>query len=366
MRVLFISYHYSPFQGVGAKRMTYWAENCHKFGIEPTVITATKQEEINASIIHLSPLNEAGFLGKFIKDEGLKWLPVVTGYFKSIKTFNYDVVLISGGPFMHFSLAKFFKQRFNTKVVLDFRDPFSTNPGFEDNWVKKSIKRYFEKRFIKHADGLIAVNKYCEKLIVPHDDKPTYIIDNGYDDTQLEVQPLKKTTAKTTIVHAGTFLKGQRNPTAFLHTIRDHFAAEVLFYQYGKNSDYLTPFEKQPFYAYKGMVPYKQLMEELNRADICLLVTAGKAFESTTKVFDYIGLNKKILVVTNGIPKTGNLHAITKGYPNIVWTKNEPKAIAEGVLRLIKKPLVQVDTYPYSRANSLKKLVDALKELTAN
>ena len=43
MKVLFIAYYFDPYTGVGAKRISYWANEIYKvsnFNISPTVITA--------------------------------------------------------------------------------------------------------------------------------------------------------------------------------------------------------------------------------------------------------------------------------------------------------------------------------------
>ena len=51
------------------------------------------------------------------------------------------------------------------KVILNFRDPFSSNPRFNDGFIKKTVKRYFERSFIAAADYVITVNEYCANLM---------------------------------------------------------------------------------------------------------------------------------------------------------------------------------------------------------
>ena len=362
MKVLFISYFFKPFPGVGAKRISYWAENCSKHGVDAHVLTAIEQVEKEEGITFIPPVQSKSLLSVFIKDQGLNWINPLKGYFNQLKAFPYDAVVISGGPFMHFSIGNYLKRRFGAKVVLDFRDPFSTNPSFEDGLLKRKIKAFFERRFIKGASALIAVNKYCADLIVSNK-KELFIIDNGFNENEFTSDYEQTVNEKPIIVHAGTFIQGVRNPEIFLQTLDAYFNEQVHFYQYGKDSTYFEPYRTSTFFEYKGMQPYDLLVKELERADICMLVTEGKPFESTTKIFDYIGLNKKILIITSGDLETGNLHQLTKDYPNVIWTKNKHEDIRSAINKLMLMQVQKIDTYPYSRAHSLEKFVALLKAL---
>ncbi|HIO38833.1 MAG TPA: hypothetical protein EYN27_07770 [Rhodospirillales bacterium] len=362
MRVLFISYFFEPFGGVGAKRMSYWANNLRKHSIESHVLTATKQPKENPNITYIPAKASTSLLRYFIKDPGLNWITELQNYFDLKTEFKYDFVIISGGPFMHFPIGNYLSKKFGTKVLLDFRDPFSDNPSFKDNWLKKTIKSFFERQFIRGATALVTVNKFCASLIA-NSNKPVHLIDNGFNEAEVSAtyNPFKNKTP--IIAHAGTFIHGVRSPEVFLETLNESFKDKIEFHQYGKDSPYFEPYRHASFFTYRGMRDYKVLMKELARADICLLITEGKSFESTTKVFDYIGLNKKILILTGGEPKTGNLHELTKTYPNLVWAKQAPQAIKEAMDELIRMEVKPFDAYPYSRAHSLDRLVALLKSL---
>jgi len=192
---------------------------------------------------------------------------------------------------------------------------------------------------------------------------PLHIIDNGFNEKEFEREFTKENLEKPVIAHAGTFIKNIRSPENFLKVMQTHFHDDYWFWQFGKDSDYFDPYRNESFFTYQGMKSYDELIEKLHSAEVCLLVTEGNSFESTTKVFDYIGLNKKILILTKGEPKTGNLHVITKDYPNVVWAKDEPKAIAAAVKEVMHQPTVEFDPYPYSRAASLQKFIALLKSL---
>ena len=361
-KILFISYFFEPFPGVGAKRISYWANNISDKGYEYHVLTATEQPSPRPDVTVIPPAENGGWMSRFVKDQGLQWRDPLKAYFDALEKFDYDVVLFSGGPFMHFSIGAFLKQKFDVSLVLDFRDPFSTNPSFKDNAAKKWVKSYFERKFIRPADALISVNKFCAELIVPNN-KSVHIIDNGFNEKEFDQEFKAVDHPKPIIAHAGTFINGIRSPENFLKVMHSQFSKDYCFWQFGKDSAYFEPYRSDDFFEYQGLMPYDELIEALYNVDVCLLVTEGNSFESTTKVFDYIGLNKRILILTKGTPKTGNLHEITKDYPNVIWAKDEPEAIAKGIKQSLGQPVQPFESFPYSRAASLEKFVALLKSL---
>lgn len=368
MNILLISYYFKPFPGVGAKRLTYWFENMPKYDINPTVITAIKQEKTTNNIIYIENKKTNTLLSKFIKDLGTDWYIHLKKYFSAISPaeFNYEAVIISGGPFMQFRIAKFLKKKFNTKIILDYRDPYSNNPAFNDNIIKIEIKKYFERSFNKHADKIITVNKYCKQLLTKTD-KEIYIINNGYDERYISkshLPPKSKHENNLIISHAGTFIEGRRNPTIFFDTLKQINQKEVNyhFYQFGADSSYFDDYKHLPFFHYKGLIPYNTLVEELNASGVCLVITEGKRFESTTKIFDYIGLNKNILIISTNTLKKGSIHEITQEYPNTFWAENNIISITKALEKIKPHVPISYNPYKYSRAKGLEQLIEILKK----
>ena len=98
--------------------------------------------------------------------------------------------------------------------------------------------------------------------------------------------------------------------------------------------------------------------------EIAIIFTSGYTFESTTKIFDYIALDRIILIVTDGEIKTGAIHDISKKYPQIYWTKNNTIDI-EITLQNIKNNIRSIqyeNKYLYSRGYGLSKLVNIMKQ----
>jgi hypothetical protein len=362
MNILLISYYFKPFKGVGAKRLSYWYENFPS-NYSVKVLTATKQPCDSKNIIYIEPKKSKNLIAFFIKDKGIDWVKPIKKFFKdSPMELKVDFIIISGGPFMHFSLTRFFRKQTNSKILLDFRDPFSDNPLFNNQFIKYWIKRKFEQNFIKNATAIITVNKFCAKHIVANN-KPVYIIDNGYLDIDKNLDKKELVKDKINLVFTGSFKSDPVNLEIFSNFLlnnRDFFFHHVGI-GYLPRQEALTE-----NYKNYGQLDYLEAIEILNSADITILFTRGYDFKSSTKIFDYIALNKKILIITEGKLKTGNLYEISKDYPNVLWARNCEVEICDTLKKLTSQKSFAFDSSKYSRKHGLEKLIKILKEINKN
>ncbi|NOQ71259.1 MAG: glycosyltransferase [Crocinitomix sp.] len=358
MKVLFISYFFDPYPGVGAKRTTYWANNLHHHGISCDVLTATEQVNQSKNITFLPPEKSSGLLRKLIKDQGLNWKSDLRAYFTKQANFDYDIVVFSGGPFMHFGVGAFLKKRFKCKVILDYRDPFSYNPRHGDKWLKKTLKSYFEKRFNKMADAVTTVNDIC-KAQMPYVNK-VYVISNGFDDEILKSEQLNSSAIKTGQILNGGKLYSDFKMDALLQVIAD--SESLSFRQVGQENQQVDKMNNERISS-QGFIPYNELLDQINQTEICTVLTGGKAFETPTKTYDYIALNKKILVITEGEVRSGGIQSILSNYPNAEWATNSEQAILEAIVKLQGREVKLIDNHPFSRAAGLEKLVDLFKTI---
>ncbi len=353
MNILFISYFFKPFDGVGAKRLTYWHENLPQ-NYTSKVITATIQEKTNKNIIYIRPVKSNTIISTFIKDEGLNWLkPLKKHFIKNKEYFKYDKVIITGGPFMHMLISKFLKRNFNVEVILDFRDPFYGNPRFKNYFFKELIKLHFQNKFLKHADKIITVNKYCANLIKGNN---ISIIDNGFDENEInnitDIQFNNKILLN--LIAVGR-IDSDFDMIPFLKIIEE--LKNTFFHYIGTSLPKINSSESLINY---GKQSYNKTLSYINKSDICILFTGGEPFESTTKIFDFLAFNKKILIITQGKIKNGSLYDITKDYPNICWSLNNAVDIKNNIENLKNKELKIIDTYKFSRAYSLEKFIKVI------
>lgn len=375
MKILFIAYYFEPFSGVGAKRISYWAKHLKR--VDNTiskcdVITAILQTEkfdTIDNVFYVENTNQ-GLLRKFIKfDKGASWLYDLKKFIKNnIKQNDYNFVVLTGDPFLHFFIINDLK-RLGIKTIIDFRDPFANNPRgiMKDTLVKKAkhfILRNIENYFLSKADYIITVNQYCVELFENYK-KYLYkikVIDNGYDEQlfkNIEKKGYFKKLESNVIkfIYAGK-LYADRNPQIFFKCLEKF--DDIEFYHIGEQSEYIKEDSKQIFSL--GFMPYEQTLETMKRLDVCMIFTSGYSFESTTKIFDYIALNKTILIVTDGEIKTGQIYNITKDYPYVYWAKNDLNEIEEILIKIKNEysnmSEIKFDSYQYSREYGLKQLIE--------
>ena len=350
MKILLISYYFEPFEGVGAKRTSYWYKRL-KEKHSVIVLTAIPQEKTNDNIIYIEPIKKPTFLSKIILDEGLKWLPALKNYLRNNPE-SYDSIIISGGPFMQMLISKFLKSRTSAKIILDFRDPFYANPRFNTNKIKDTVKLYFQNRFLKYADQVITVNQYCVNLIKYDNIK---IIDNGFNEETLSQIPQQKTILKK-MISIGR-VDSDFNIDFFNQIIQKNTPSN--FYYYGKDTD---KFQNLKTSNISFPIDYQEILKEIASSEVCILFTGGHPFESTTKIFDFLALNKKILIITQGKPETGSLNDITKEYPNIYWSGNTPEKIETQLEQIFNQPTINFDINRYSRDYGFQKLLKLLEK----
>ncbi|PKM19386.1 MAG: hypothetical protein CVV11_07050 [Gammaproteobacteria bacterium HGW-Gammaproteobacteria-15] len=366
-KVLFISYYFLPDKTVAAQRVSYWANNIKEYiDVEVDVITASDQNgaaALNIDNIVQVVNSKAGLLGRLFKsDLGATWFYDLKSYFEKNKK-KYDVVIVTGNPFLHFFITRFLKKRMNCRIFLDFRDPFAKNERNSTKALSVKIKQkllvLFEYFFCEYADKIIVMNEGCKKLLCSRKKDIIEIIDNGYDDKVLDNANKKvavSDNSKKTIVYLGSFAVDRNIASLLAANKALGFSFNLL--HIGKTIEGL---DSQEGITCKGLLPYSDAVGYAKGADIGLILTSGKAFESTTKVFDYIGLELPILIITNGEVQTGNIHEVTKDYPMVWWAKNNEQSIINVLNKIIackfNHTSVNFCKTKYSRSHGLSSLV---------
>ena len=356
--ILIISYLFDPDKTVGSKRATFWAKNINKIApyINCDVISITENTHVDGveNYYCIPNLKKAKGL---IKDEGVTWKKEIRKWMKTNET-GYDVVIMSGSPFMYFSLVKDFQKK-GAKVILDYRDPFANNPRFNNTFFKVFIKSQFENRFNKVADKIITVNQFCLPLLKGYKkgNNKYSVIKNGYERVAKSTDVfLNRTTIN--FIYTGTFFP-DRDPKPLLKIIKEN--KEITFHHIGRETTLNEPYKM----ACYGMLPYSKMLKGINDSDIGIILSSGLSFESTTKIYDYIYMKKPIWVISNKEIKNGGIWDELKDYPAVVWSLNNDEAIQKDlptVLKLVNKD-INIDTSQYSREAGLIQLVQLIKEL---
>ncbi len=357
VRVLLIAYYLPPDKRVGALRAGYWMKNLERIApVSLSVITA--EEQAQGKQVYVVPVQGTSMLSKLIKDAGLVWKKNIRAFLEKKKDLYPDVVIITGSPFMQFGLTAWLKKKYACKVVLDYRDPFATNPFFDNSFLKIAVKRFFEKRFNREADGLITVNKYCGELIAGFFQKPHSFIQNGYDDTiKVECRPVSLT--EPDFVYTGKFYF-DTDPL-----IQALSAQSLKLNHAGDQVEKLAKLPAELLNA-TGLVPYEQALQLIGSSDVGVVQTSGEDHISTTKLFDYMRCGRPILVISEGKLNSASISEELKGYPNVFWAHNETSAIEAAIEKIRTSGFTPPDpafAEPYSRFNQMKKLWQFIETL---
>lgn len=355
IHVLIISFFFAPDKRVGALRTSYWHRQLPTIeGFKTSVITANP--EASGENVYIVPQVAQPSKWSPIKDEGVTWKKEVKN-FLSTHPIDADAVIITGSPFMHFGMAKWLKKHLNCKVILDYRDPFATNPGFNNSRFKVLVKKYYERKFNRMADALITVNKYCGIIISQFYDMPNRIVQNGYDET---ITPeLKEIDLKNPkLCYTGKFYFDPKPIISALDTLN-----LTLDYA-GMGGDKIHP-SMQNVNNF-GLIPYSQAVELTANSDIAIIQTMGEDFVSTTKIFDYIRCKRVILIVSDNYLERGSIHEELKGYPNVYWTKNDESSIMKAIAKIQQSSYIEPDQQycnSFSRREQMNKLVELIQIL---
>lgn len=359
--VLLISYYFEPFNGVGAKRLSYWAK---AFFESPqayicTVITATEQPACDPRI-HYVKDNAESITNKLAF--GVSWISPVRRHLDSIRE-SFDCVIISGGPFGHFPLTKYFKQKYKCKVILDFRDPFSGNVRFKSSRLAEFVKRRFEKHVSKHTDHILTVNECCRKLLVKNlPDKRVSVIENGYDESIVDkIVSKKKNDGKTHIVHAGRLYANiMPFAEALITWNRAHSEKQYIFHHLGQEISELSDM-RSDFIVQHGQKSYSETIEIMKKCSVGFLLTRGGLLEYNTKIFDYIGCHLDTLIVTFGQKESGCIHGLTQRLgESVFWSTVSLKDIHNFFRQYVPGKPGKFAREDYSRRAGFRKLTEIL------
>lgn len=352
--VLIISFAFNEPNLVGSFRCTFWANKLVESGYSVSVVTASQVKQNDnerLTVIHVPYSAEKNF--SLLHDQGFSWMKAVMQIIENRDSNAFASIIISGGPFLQMLWSKQLKLKFNARLILDFRDPFANNPRFKDSFIKKFLKSILEKRMCVSADHVITVNSFTAELLTCPKEK-ICIIENGFDEDVIQ-SITREAITKGRIVHAGK-VGLDRDPMPLIQVVQRDVSYS--FEHYGNTIEQTKPSDRV---LLNDFVPYNNVLQAISRAEFGLVLTGGDPFVSTTKIFDYIGLEKKVLIITQGELNSGNLGEISKRNPNIYWSKNNESEIAE-ILRLAsQKPYVPIETAEFSRGYQFLKLKNLLE-----
>lgn len=384
--VLIVSFNFPPLAKVSVVRALKFCKFLPEFQWNPWVLTVDQRYYGKAIASELQPEMHALYVSRlpYFRVPAARTImallfPLLVLLFVARNRHRIDAIYMVGSPFHPFIITLLLTKALRIPVVLDFRDSWSMNFGYDgqSKHAVRILKRiqhkfYFiiEKIALMYTSAATFATQILKtEYIEAH---PTYsskyhTIYNGYDEDDFKgVQPLSLTSGKTIVV-AGQFsiyLGSQLEE--IIKAVRDIPDLKLIYvgseHETIRNTaQKLDMLEQVIIHPFK---PYSYILRLLAGCDYGLL-SNGVINGLGTKIFDYLALKKPCLCL---VPK-GSI--ITQFFGNVegVFISEKPhskKKIVNQLIKLMQKSSINADEQlvKFTRRNSTKELSHILDTIT--
>ena len=389
LNLLIISYEFPPYISVAGQRPYSWYKHLKINNINPIVVTRQWDNLYNNELDYVAPSKskyteiENKNLGTILKapykpnlankillkygNQKFKYLrKIISAYYefiqfilpigpkieiynsanKFLKYNKVDMILASGDQFVLFHYASKLSKKHEIPWVADYRDPWSHDSS-KKNILLKIWSSYYEKKIVNTSTCIITVSEFIKAQISELTTKKIYVISNGYESEFIErAKKIKQTNKCLSIALAGTIYDW--NPIeGFLFTVNEFVkkgnALLINFYGINK-TDEINNLISSKFPSIKNHVkihtklPYENLLEKLAKNNLLLLFNYYSYMG--TKIYDYIGLERKILLCFSNDEESKELK---KKYYSIKDNKNISNTLQEDLIQKTNSGIILKD-----------------------
>jgi hypothetical protein len=349
IRVLILAYDFPPYVSVGGLRPHSWFKYFKEFDVEPTVITrqwgnaygnhldyiSTGESEESIientefGIIIKTPYkpNFANRLMLKYGDEKYRMLrksfsafyelaqfifPVgpkaelYRGAREFLKNNKVDVILATGDPFVLFSFASKLSKEYSIPWIADYRDPWSQSFSAKKGIIQRKIDYFFEKKIVRSAHSIITVDLLFKlKLAQLFPTKQLTILPNGFDSIEIDkTKQIQQNNKQLTFSFIGTIYSWHplnQLLSSFSIFTKENPQFNFLIKFYGiNNMEIIEERTKKLFpelidkLIFLPKIPNGELLQLVSNDNVLLLFNYYQF--TGTKVYDYLGLKRKILL----------------------------------------------------------------------
>lgn len=381
LKVLILAYDFSPYVSIGAQRPESWLQYFPENKVQATVVTRHWNANTKTALDYIKPsenrtislekksndarifrvpftpnlrdklLLKFGFekfvlirkalsfilsIGKFYSP----WLDESYPIFKQaealLKIEKFDFIIATAEPFILFKHASKLSQQFSTPWVADYRDcwtisPVEKNQHFTERILNKAF-RFAEQKYVSNAAFITTPSPSYQTLLQTiHPQKKVHVVYNGYNISNIEkLNTISPNNDFFEIAYAGIlyphqqlemFLEGLK---LFLNEV-ERSKVKVVFYGiafYDEMKNRILNYEPKlkSNIEFTHRMPYEEVLQALKKSHVLLLLSRKNANWLNAKVFDYLALNRAILLVEND---KGVLESILKNCNTGLFCENE-------------------------------------------
>lgn len=325
-----------------------------------------------------------------IPDEVSGWiLPALYAGVRAIRRHDIAVVMATGRPWTTLVIGAALARLTGRILVVDFRDPWMTNPfRIPHSALKNRVERGLEGWVIRAADLIVANTDMLREEFVERFGADTaarcVTVLNGFDAAEFAaVVPEQREAGREdafVMLHSG-FLYGKRDPKSLIDAIGLLFErgavtpASFSCQLIGSIElpydlrEYVRERGLQDLIHLKGEVSYADSIAAVAACDTALLLQPGTTTQIPSKVFEYIGLGKRMLTIA---PAASSVSALVEGNDlGCVAEPDDAAGIADAIEREIAaKEMAGTDSpidpgiqARFNVENSVRVLADAIGQL---
>lgn len=283
-------------------------------------------------------------------DPHVGWIPgAIRKGLSLIESQDITVIWATGGPWSSLLAARRLRQKSGLPLVIDFRDPWISNPNFvRRGRIAACIERRLERAVLCANEAIIAnTEELRDDFIERYGLEPgkVHTITNGFEGYVEGAQEDVKND-RFTIVHAGA-LYFSRNPRVFLEAILvllqgGEIGADRLRIQFVGGISMVDPvltelLENPLLQGVLECIPrvsYAEATAYQVQADLLLLLQPGFPLQVPRKLYEYVASGRPIMAITEERSATANIiRANALGY----IVANEVKALGGVIGKMYRR-----------------------------
>ena len=245
-------------------------------------------------------------------DPHVGWVPYCVRQGKKIvRENNIDVILATSSPWSSLLAGAWIKKKTKVPLVLDFRDPWVSNPGFSQRGeLAAGIDKRLEKFVVRFADSIIANTQELAQDFVTRfqlNREKVYCIPNGFE--QFEAPRSRKHAGTLSIAHLGA-LYFTRDPKPLLRAVADLTKSKELpvdkfrlLLVGGIDSrdqeleEILVRSNLQKVLELTPRLPYSEAQRYMLVSDVLLLIQPDFPLQIPRKLYEYMAARRPVLCI---------------------------------------------------------------------
>lgn len=343
-KILIWSYHFPPEGGPGVQRISKLIKNIPTREYEVFVLTAQKRIKVYDSTLYEDIENKCKVIKikdhySYFNGDVKNWLSAVivpdksyfwamSAYYAAVKLHKehkFDLIISTSPPHSSHIFANKLALKYNIKLIVEFRDEWTSNSLFEKA-KRKDKQKVLEQHVLQSCNKIVTISETAKKNFIAKNisEDKVDVIYNGYDEDDFRNLKLDEKAINNTCLKFGYMgrLNTLHSPRSFFKAMNEvlrgntnlHFECEIIGEK--GNAKWLRDYPELNNHV--TFIPYMEhgpCLEKISQADVLLLFStnSNKTEVITGKVFEYFRLKKPIFAV---LSSKKELYGLLKNYNN--------------------------------------------------